>query len=105
VAREAALLNRRLEAGGEGQGPEGPLMVEAARVAGLTPERYRSVGVAVDSLLRARPGRGSAPADATMFASAEAAQAFGHMARELDSFRVELIVLRVRLSGLGHPRD
>jgi hypothetical protein len=73
-------------------------IAEAGALAARVPfPRFQAIEAAVDSLLRARSATPARPLQAR-FASSGADTAFEHMAIQLDSLRVELIVLRLRLA-------
>jgi hypothetical protein len=108
LAREASLVRREVEAdppGGEDAPLQRSLLDEGAAAAGIAPGRYRALVGRMDSLLRSRSSHRDDLVRPTAFASPAVDTAFGRMAPELDSARVELIVLRLRLAGLGRPRD
>lgn len=99
LAEEAAVARDRLR---EVENSNGRSLEEAGAVAaGVSPVRFRLLQATVDSLLRSRTPRRGALAPQAALVSPAADSAFGRMADELDSIRVELIVLRVRLSEQG----
>jgi hypothetical protein len=76
-----------------------------ARAAGLSPDRYQMLVATVDSALRNRSSRRRGAVNRSVFASPAVDSVFERMADELDSLRVELIVARLQLAGIGRPRD
>jgi hypothetical protein len=101
VTREAEVARRLLGVGfGAGiptDSVSGAIAEAGALAARVPSARYRVIEAAVDSLLRARSASPARPLRTT-FVSSGADTAFEHMALQLDSLRVELIVLRLRLA-------
>jgi hypothetical protein len=78
---------------------------EGAAAAGLSQEEYRVLTATVDSALRSRSSHWPGRVNQAGFTSPTVDSVFDRMADELDSLRVELIVLRLQLAGVGQPRD